>query len=61
MRADFMEQVRVEHRAILSAVVAGDEKAARRAAIRHHLNGEKRLMTSGVLKAVRTRRARPAK
>lgn len=61
MRADFMEQVRVEHRAILAAVAAGDDKAARRAAIRHHLNGEKRLVMSGVIKPARTRRARPAK
>ena len=59
MRADFMEQVRREHRAIAEAVAAGDEKGARRAATLHHLNGEKRLMTSGAIKpavAVRARR-----
>ena len=65
MRADFMEQVRREHRAILVAVAAGDEKAARRAATQHHLNGEKRLVTSGVIKpakpmkAARAARPRP--
>jgi len=61
MRADFMEQVRNEHRAILAAVAAGDPKAARRAAIRHHLNGEQRLLTSGALEAARPRRARGAR
>jgi GntR family transcriptional repressor for pyruvate dehydrogenase complex len=58
MRADFMEQVRNEHLAILAAVAGGDPKAARRAAIRHHLNGERRLVNSGALKAARPRRAR---
>ena len=61
MRADFMDQVRVEHRAILAAIAAGDEKTARRAAIKHHLNGEKRLLTSGAIKAARTRSVRPAR
>ncbi len=58
MRADFMARVRVEHRAILSAIAAGDAKAARRAAIQHHLDGEKRLITSGVIKGTWPRRAR---
>ena len=58
MRADFMEQVRREHRAILDAIAAGDEKAARRAATLHHLNGEKRLVTSGAIKAPKVARAR---
>ena len=58
MRADFMEQVRREHRAILDAVAAGDEKAARRAATQHHLNGEKRLVMSGVIKPPKTVRTR---
>jgi GntR family transcriptional regulator, transcriptional repressor for pyruvate dehydrogenase complex len=49
-RADFMAQVRREHRAILAAVVTADPIAARAAAIEHHLNGEKRLVVSGVLK-----------
>jgi GntR family transcriptional repressor for pyruvate dehydrogenase complex len=50
MRADFMEQVRNEHRAILAAIAAGDEKSARRAAIKHHRNGEERLVASGVIR-----------
>lgn len=61
MRADFMEQVRNEHRAIFTAVAAGDEKAARRAAIKHHLNGERRLVTSGALKPAQRRPARSAR
>jgi GntR family transcriptional repressor for pyruvate dehydrogenase complex len=60
MRADFIADVRSEHLAILTAIAAGDEKAARRAAIRHHLNGEKRLLTSGAIQAApgRGRRGR---
>lgn len=58
MRADFMSRVREEHRAILSAIVAGDADAARRAAIQHHLDGEKRLITSGVIKGAWPRRSR---
>jgi GntR family transcriptional regulator, transcriptional repressor for pyruvate dehydrogenase complex len=57
-RADFMAQVRREHRAILTAIADGNPKAARAAAIEHHLNGELRLIASGVIKPsrVRTRR-----
>ena len=58
MRADFMARVREEHRAILSAIVAGDAQAARRAAIQHHLDGEQRLITSGVIKGTWPRRSR---
>ena len=58
MRADFMEQVRLEHRAIVEAVATGDAKAARRAATQHHLNGEKRLVTSGVIKPTKAAQAR---
>jgi len=58
MRADFMEQVRREHRAIFDAVAAGDDKAARRAATQHHHNGEKRLVTSGVIRPAKAIRAR---
>jgi GntR family transcriptional repressor for pyruvate dehydrogenase complex len=50
MRIDFMEQVRHEHRAIVEAIASGDETSARRAAIQHHLDGERRLMTSGAIK-----------
>ena len=55
-RADFMAQVRREHRAIVTAVLAGDPKAARAAAIEHHLNGERRLIVSGVIKPSRVKR-----
>jgi DNA-binding FadR family transcriptional regulator len=48
-----MAQVRREHRAIVTAVAARDPKAARAAAIEHHLNGERRLITSGVIKPSR--------
>ena len=58
MRADFMEQVRIEHRAIVGAVTAGNARGARRAAILHHLNGEKRLVTSGVAAPRKAGRAR---
>ncbi len=50
-RADFMEEVRTEHRNILSAIVSGNASAARKAAIVHHLNGERRLVLAGVIKA----------
>lgn len=55
-RADFMAQVRREHRAIVNAIVAGDSKAARAAAIEHHLNGERRLIVSGVIKPSRVKK-----
>ena len=58
MRDDFMEQVRSEHRAILAAITTGNEAAARRAAIRHHRNGEKRLVTSGGIQAAKPTRVR---
>jgi len=58
MRADFMEQVRREHRAIVEAVAAGDAKGARRAATQHHLNGEERLVLSGVIKPAKATKAR---
>jgi GntR family transcriptional repressor for pyruvate dehydrogenase complex len=58
MRQDFMEQVRHEHRAILAAIAAGDAKGARRAAILHHRNGEKRLAAS---RAINGTAARPRK
>ena len=58
MREDFMDEVRREHRAIYDAVAAHDDKAARRAATQHHVNGEKRLVTSGVIKPAKAPRAR---
>ena len=57
-RADFMAQVRREHRAIVVAVLSGDPKAARAAATRHHLNGERRLIVSGVIKPSRVKSRR---
>jgi GntR family transcriptional repressor for pyruvate dehydrogenase complex len=57
-RADFMAQVRREHRAIVAAIVAGNPKAARAAAIEHHLNGERRLILAGVIKPQRSRARR---
>ena len=50
MRADFMEHVRTEHRAIVTAISARDEAGARLAAVNHHVQGEQRLVTSGVIK-----------
>jgi GntR family transcriptional regulator, transcriptional repressor for pyruvate dehydrogenase complex len=50
---DMMAAVRREHRAIADAIVAGNPKAARAAAIEHHLNGERRLITVGAVKPAR--------
>jgi GntR family transcriptional regulator, transcriptional repressor for pyruvate dehydrogenase complex len=57
-RASFVAQSRREHLAIVSAIEAGSPKAARAAAIEHHLNGERRLIISGAIKPsrVKTRR-----
>ncbi|WP_395699909.1 FadR/GntR family transcriptional regulator [Aquabacterium sp.] len=49
-RADFMEAVRKEHRAILDAIAGRDPRAARRAALRHLTNGQQRLELGGVLR-----------
>ncbi len=57
-RADFMAQVRREHRAILTAIADGNPKAARAAAIEHHLNGERRLILAGVIRPSRARKRR---
>jgi len=60
-RADFMEAVRKEHRAIVDAIAAHDPRAARRAALTHLLRGQQRLELGGVLKAAaKTARARSA-
>jgi GntR family transcriptional repressor for pyruvate dehydrogenase complex len=48
-RQDFMEQVRLEHRAIVDAIADGDAAAARRCATRHIRNGERRLERGGVI------------
>jgi len=49
-RADFSEQVSGEHRAIFEAVEARDPATARRVAVRHMLQGDRRLQRAGVLK-----------
>jgi GntR family transcriptional repressor for pyruvate dehydrogenase complex len=46
---DFMEDVRLEHRAIVEAIAAGDADGARRAAIDHLTRGGQRLVKGGVL------------
>lgn len=48
-RADWMQQVRAEHRAILTGIAAHDPQAARRAAIDHLLRGEARLQEGGII------------
>jgi GntR family transcriptional regulator, transcriptional repressor for pyruvate dehydrogenase complex len=48
-RADFMEAVRVEHRAIVDAIDARDARAARRAATRHLLLSQRRLERGGII------------
>ncbi len=54
-RADFMEAVRGEHRAIVDAIAARDVRAARRAATTHLLRSERRLETGGILRPRRGR------
>jgi GntR family transcriptional repressor for pyruvate dehydrogenase complex len=48
-RADFMEQVRAEHRAIVDAVVARQPQLARRRAVEHMQRGDRRLRLAGLL------------
>lgn len=48
-RADFMRQVREEHRAILAAIEARDPAGARAAAVGHLLSGQERLVEGGVI------------
>ncbi|MFY9510051.1 MAG: FCD domain-containing protein, partial [Rubrivivax sp.] len=48
-RADFMEAVRSEHRAIVDAIAAGDPRAARRAATTHLVHSQQRLEQGGVI------------
>ncbi len=57
-RSDYMAQVRREHRAIVSAIVAGNAKAARAAAIDHHTNGERRLIQAGAIQPSRAKSRR---
>ena len=59
-RKDFMEQVRLEHRAMLEAIAARDPQAARRRALEHILHGERRLEEGGVIVRVPVRRVHAA-
>ena len=63
-RLDFMEAVRLEHRAIVDAIAARDPALARRRAREHLVHGERRLVEGGVIakparpKADRSHRSR---
>jgi GntR family transcriptional repressor for pyruvate dehydrogenase complex len=57
-RADHMAQVQREHRAIVAAIMGGNAKAARAAAIAHHTNGERRLVLAGVISPSRVKSKR---
>ena len=57
-RADFMAEVRGEHRAIVDAIAARDSAAARRHATEHMVRSEQRLVEGGVLAGLRKRLVR---
>ncbi len=48
-RLDFMQAVRIEHRAIVDAIAARDPTLARRRAREHMLHSEQRLIEGGVI------------
>jgi GntR family transcriptional regulator, transcriptional repressor for pyruvate dehydrogenase complex len=48
-RRDFIEAVRIEHRAIVDAIAARDPAAARRRAREHMVHSERRLVEGGVI------------
>ena len=48
-RVDFMQAVRLEHRAIFDAIAARDPAMARRRAREHLVRGEQRLVEGGVI------------
>jgi GntR family transcriptional repressor for pyruvate dehydrogenase complex len=50
-RPDYMDAVRAEHRAVADAIAAGDPAAARRKALEHMLQGDRRLREAGLLPA----------
>ena len=54
-RPDFMEAVRKEHQMIVVAIAAGNAPAARRAATRHLVHGQRRLELGGVIAPAATR------
>jgi GntR family transcriptional repressor for pyruvate dehydrogenase complex len=53
-RQDFMDAVRLEHRAIVEAIALKDPRAARRRALEHMVRGELRLQAAGLLPALPT-------
>ena len=57
-RADFMEQVRAEHRAIVEAVAAHQPQLARRRAVQHMQRGDRRLQLAGLMPAAPAAAAR---
>lgn len=54
---DFMEAVRLEHRAIVDAIAARDPAAARGRATEHLASGQERLVLGGVISGTRRRNA----
>ncbi len=48
-RPDFMDAVRIEHRALVDAIAAHDPASARRRATEHLVHGAKRLVKGGVI------------
>jgi GntR family transcriptional repressor for pyruvate dehydrogenase complex len=56
-RADFMEAVQHEHRAMVEAIAARDPAAARHYATEHILRGEQRLVEGGVISGRRRQAA----
>ena len=54
-RQDFMNEVRVEHRAIVEAIAARDAAGARRRVLEHLTRSEQRLVEGGVLAGQRKR------
>jgi GntR family transcriptional regulator, transcriptional repressor for pyruvate dehydrogenase complex len=58
-RADFMEAVRLEHRAIADAIAAHDPALARRRARQHLVHSEKRLVEGGVIDKPKPTRSTP--
>ena len=57
-RSDFMDAVRHEHRAIVEAIALKDVRAARKHALEHMTQGERRLQASGLLPIGAPRRKR---
>lgn len=55
-RADFVEAVRLEHRAIVDAIAAGDAPLARRRATQHMRGGDRRMRTATPLPLTTTTR-----